>query len=65
MNKFKSKQKSVPQRPTFTRQVEQKSEFKGPLNLLKSISDVKTERKSKVEEDLENSLREAKKILEK
>ncbi|MBS3171906.1 hypothetical protein J4449_04840 [Candidatus Woesearchaeota archaeon] len=41
-----------------------KTEFKGPIDLLKPIVKVKSI-KSKVEEDLEKSLREARKLLEK
>ena len=62
------KSKSQPkERPTFVlpKLVEsKKTEFKGPIDLLKPIVKVKSI-KSKVEEDLEKSLREARKLLEK
>ena len=69
-NIFKNLKIKLPvEKPKFDfkleRSEEQKSEFKGPMNPLRSIAKLETGRKSKVEEDLENSLREAKKILEK
>ncbi|MEK6936459.1 MAG: hypothetical protein AABW58_00130 [Nanoarchaeota archaeon] len=55
------------ERPSFVlpKVVEKPSEFKGPFNLLKPIAKVKAVAKSKVEEDLEKSLKEARKLLEK
>ncbi len=55
------------ERPTFVlpKVVEsKKTEFRGPMDLLKPIAKVKSAR-SKVEEDLEKSLKEARKLLEK
>ena len=43
----------------------ERTEFKGPMNPLKSISKIDSNKKSKVEEDLERSLKEAKRYLEK
>ncbi len=65
----KFKQKKQPSKPTFGSIQNQqprveKTEFKGPINLLKSVANAEPGRKSRIEEDLEKSLKEAKKILE-
>ena len=59
------KQKSKERQSFILPRVEpKKTEFKGPIDLLKPIKTVRTESKSKVETDLEKSLREARKLLE-
>ena len=65
--KFFNKQVKIKERPSFTfsRTEPKKTEFKGPFNLLRPVAEVKSEKKSKVELDLENSLKEAKKLLQK
>lgn len=68
-SKFQSNKKRPSEKPVFsftkTETKPERTEFKGPMNPLKSIASIDTGRKSKIEEDLEKSLKEAKRILEK